>query len=112
MNFDYTTVLLQAPAGNGGMMNIIFIVGMVAVFYFLILRPQQQDKKKQAKFSDAIKKGDNVVTIGGIHGKIVAIEDNTVTLDVDGRGAKMKFERSSISMANTNAAYGKEEKKK
>jgi preprotein translocase subunit YajC len=61
-----------------------------------MIRPQQKKQKDQKKFLGAIKKGDTVVTLGGIHGKITAIEENTVTLEVD-RGARIKVEKSSIS---------------
>lgn len=90
------TILLQAPAGGAGTMNLIFIGGILLVFYFFMIRPQQKKQKDQKKFLEAVRKGDMVVTLGGIHGKIAAIDDGTITLDVD-RGAKIKVEKSSIS---------------
>jgi len=90
------TIILQAPAGGAGTMNLIFIGGILLVFYFFMIRPQQKKQKDQKKFLSAIKKGDTVVSLGGIHGKITAIEENTVTLEVD-RGARIKMEKSSIS---------------
>jgi preprotein translocase subunit YajC len=90
-------ILLQADAGQSGMIgNFILIGGIALIFYFFMIRPQQQKQKAQRNFIDTIKKGDMVVTIGGMHGKVVAIEDNSVVLDVD-RGAKIKFDKSSIS---------------
>lgn len=90
-------VLLQVDAGQNGMIgNFILIGGIALIFYFFMIRPQQKKQKDQRKFVDAIKKGDMVVTIGGVHGKVVSVEDNSVVLDVD-RGAKIKFEKSSIS---------------
>jgi preprotein translocase subunit YajC len=90
-------ILLQAAAGQSGMIgNFILIGGIALIFYFFMIRPQQQKQKAQRSFIDTIKKGDMVVTIGGMHGKVVAIEDNSVVLDVD-RGAKIKFDKSSIS---------------
>lgn len=76
--------------------NFILIGGIALIFYFFMIRPQQQKQKAQRNFIDTIKKGDMVVTIGGVHGKVVSIEDNSVVLDVD-RGAKIKFDKSSIS---------------
>ena len=90
------TIILQAPAGGAGTMNLIFIGGILLVFYFFMIRPQQKKQKDQKKFLGAIKKGDMVVSLGGIHGKIASIEENTVTLEVD-RGARIKMEKSSIS---------------
>lgn len=90
-------ILLQADAGQSGMIgNFILIGGIALIFYFFMIRPQQQKQKAQRNFIDTIKKGDMVVTIGGMHGKVVALEENNVVLDVD-RGAKIKFDKSSIS---------------
>lgn len=95
------TILLQAPGGDsGGTINFILIGGILLVFYFFMIRPQQKKQKDQKKFLNEIKKGDRVVTVGGIHGKITAMDENTVTLEVD-RGARIKFEKSSISLESS-----------
>lgn len=97
----FEIILLQAPGiGSGGTINFILIGGILLVFYFFMIRPQQKKQKDQKKFINEIKKGDMVVTIGGMHGKIMSIDDNTVTLEVD-RGAKIKFEKSSISLESS-----------
>ena len=88
-------IFLQEQGGN-----MTFLITMGAVFivmYFFMLRPQQKKQKDQKKFTDEMKKGDAVVTIGGLHGKIADMDDLTVTLEVD-RGTKLKFDRASISM--------------
>lgn len=91
-------VLLQATGGGNAMWgNMLLFGGIILIFYFFMIRPQQKKQKDQKKYLEAIKKGDKVVTVGGIHGKIVAIEGDTVTLEVD-RGAKIVFEKSSISL--------------
>ena len=91
-------ILLQATTGQGGWMgNLILIGGIVIIFYFFMVRPQQKKAKDQKSFAEAMKKGDHVVTIGGMHGKIAAIEGETVTLDVD-RGTKLTFDKSAISL--------------
>ncbi len=91
-------VLAQAtPPQGGGNFQIILFVGMAAVVYFFMIRPQQKKQKEQKKFIEEIKKGDNVVTIGGLHGKVYAVDDATITLDVD-KGTKLVFEKSSISL--------------
>lgn len=97
--------LLQAAGGNGGMMNIIMIVAMFAVFYFFMIRPQQKKKKELEKYISEIKQGDAVLTLGGIHGKVTAVNDTTVNIVSDG-GAKLKVEKSAIvadasAIANT-----------
>ena len=92
----FEIILLQTPGGGAGTMNLIFIGGILLVFYFFMIRPQQKKQKDQKKFIGAIKKGDKVVTLGGIHGKVSAMDDDTITLEVD-RGARIKMEKSSIS---------------
>ncbi len=87
-------------------MNLIFIGGILLVFYFFMIRPQQKKQKDQKKFIGDIKKGDKVVTLGGIHGKVTAIDDNTITLEVD-RGARIKMDKSSISL-EASKQYKKE----
>ncbi len=69
---------------------------MFVVLYFFMIRPQQKRQKDAQKFRETLKKGDTVVTIGGLHGKISDIDGETITLDVD-RGVKLKFEKSAIS---------------
>ena len=96
-------VLAQAttPQGGGGYQQIIFFVGIAVVFYFFMIRPQQKKQKDQKKFLEEIKKGDAVVTIGGLHGKVHSLDDATITLEID-KGTKMVFERSSISLEASN----------
>ena len=93
-------ILAQAgtDAPGGGYTQIIFFVGIALVFYFFMIRPQQKKQKDQKKFTEEIQKGDQVVTIGGLHGKVYSIEEATIILDVDGKGTKMTFEKSSISL--------------
>ena len=91
-------LLLQAQGSN-----YTFLLTMGAVFivmYFFMVRPQQKKQKDQKFFIEELKKGDSIVTIGGLHGKILEIDDLTVVLEVD-RGFKLKFDRSSISMEAT-----------
>ena len=85
-----------AQGGQQGYEGIIMLVLMFAIFYFLLIRPQQKRAKQHRKLIEALKAGDNVVTAGGIHGKIVTVQDDVVTLEVD-KGVKMKFNRSSVS---------------
>lgn len=89
------TILLQAGEG-GGLSSLILFGGVAIVFYFFMIRPQQKKQKEQKKFIDEIKRGDLVVTIGGIHGKVLSTDDETVVLEVD-KGVKMTFQKSSIS---------------
>lgn len=101
-------ILLQAGGGSAGYGNLLLIGGIIVIFYFFMIRPQQKKQKDQKKFLNDIKKGDSAVTTGGIHGKIVSIEQDTVLLEVD-RGTKIVIEKSSISL---EASKKYDEKKK
>ncbi|MBL3654582.1 preprotein translocase subunit YajC [Fulvivirga sediminis] len=95
------TVLLQAGAdGGGGYGSLILFGGVALVFYFFMIRPQQKKQKQQKKFIEEIKRGDFVVTIGGIHGKVLSSDETTVVLEVD-KGVKMTFLKSAISLDST-----------
>lgn len=92
------TVLAQAAAGGGGILGQVFLFGsIILIMYFFMIRPQQKKQKETKKFIEEIKKGDDVVTIGGIHGKVASVEGDAVMLDID-RGVKVKIEKSAISL--------------
>lgn len=76
--------------------NILLWVAVIGVFYFFMIRPQQKKQKDQKNFVENLKKGDSVVTVGGLHGRVASVDGPTVTLEVD-RGVKMTFEKSSIA---------------
>lgn len=87
-------------------MQLLFMGAIIAVFYFFMIRPQQKKAKDQKKFVEEIKKGDNIVTIGGMHGRIAEIEDDTFIIEVE-RGGRIRFAKSSVSMDSTKAIAGK-----
>lgn len=90
------SILLQQTAQEGsGWGNIIFIVALVAIFYFFMIRPQSKRQKEIKKFRDALKQGDKVITAGGIHGKIKNVKENTVTLEI-ADGMNITIEKTSI----------------
>jgi preprotein translocase subunit YajC len=75
--------------------NLIMILLMVGVFYFFMIRPQMKKQKELKKFRESLAQGDKVVTIGGIHGKILEVTDTTVLISSE--GTKLRFEKSAIS---------------
>ena len=89
--------------GGGSMFGtMVPILLMIVVFYFFMIRPQQKKAKEQKNFKDTLQKGDKVVTIGGIHGKIAEVRDTTFVIEV-GNGHKHTIEKSAISMEITKA---------
>ncbi len=99
------TLLLQASTGGTNYTQFIMLAGMIAIFYFFFIRPQQKKQKDQKKFIEAVQKGDQVVTLGGIHGKVVSVDETTITLDID-RGNKLLVEKSSISLESSKRVSG------
>lgn len=97
-------ILLQAqPQGGGAMFQLLFFGAIIVVFYFFMIRPQQKRAKDQKKFSEEIKKGDYVVTIGGAHGTVAELEGDTFIMEVE-KGGRIRFNKSAISMEATKAA--------
>ena len=92
-------VLLMAPpaAGDSMIMKFLPLIMIGIVFYFFMIRPQTKKMKDQKNFIEAIKKGDKVVTIGGIHGKIADINEDTYLLEIE-NGVKMKIDKVSVSL--------------
>jgi preprotein translocase subunit YajC len=79
------------------MPQIVMLVLMVVVFYFFMIRPQMKKQKEQKNFRENLKQGDKVITIGGIHGKILEVTDTTVLINSE--GTKLRFEKSAISQS-------------
>lgn len=75
----------------------LLIGGMFLIMYFFMIRPQVKKQKDSKKFREGLAKGDKVVTIGGIHGKVVDMNDRTVLLQID--GAKIRVEKSALNPA-------------
>ena len=92
-----------APGGAGGagggmaaFQQIIPLVFMFAIFYFLLIRPQQKKAKEHKALLEAMKKGDNVITAGGVHGKVTAVENELVTLEI-ANNVNIKITKSYIA---------------
>ena len=89
--------LLQAAAGSGSMLMSVLPFGLIIlIFYFFIIRPQNKKQKETEKMLSALKKGDKVVTVGGIHGVISSTKEKTVIVKVDDN-AKIEFSRNAIT---------------
>ncbi len=107
-----TIVLLEAQAQPGGGMTgtLIMMAVLFAIIYFFMIRPQNKKQKEIQKFRNSLQVGQEIITIGGIHGTIKSINDvaNTVEIEVD-KGVKITFEKSAIM---PNAAAVREAQQK
>lgn len=113
---SFISFLLQTqPTGTtqagGGLGMLVPMLIIILIMYFLMIRPQQKKQKETQKMIAALKKGDKVVTIGGIHGTISSTKETTVIVKVDD-GAKIEFNRTAIAtvIVDKPAAEVKEEK--
>ena len=102
------SLFLMAPpadggAGNGGIINIVFLGAIFVVFYFFIIRPQSQQQKEIKRKVEGMKKGDKVVTGSGIIGILSSIEDDSVLVEV-GSNVKIRFLKTAITDVNPNKA--------
>ncbi len=95
-------LLLLAPAPNSGgggtgqiVQTVVMFAGIILVFYFMILRPQQKRQSTHKKMIEAIKKGDKVVVTGGMHGAVAGVEENTLLVEI-AAGVKVKFDKAAV----------------
>ena len=86
-----------APGGGSQSMlpTVIMIASMLAIFYFLLLRPQQRQKQERERMLASLKRGDRVVTTGGLHGTVTGLSEHTVTLRVADQ-VKLEFDRTAV----------------
>ena len=99
--------ILDTPANNGAgggslVGTIIMIVGVIAIFYFLILRPQKKQEKETAQMRDSIKVGDEIVTIGGIIGTVIKLKDDKMMIETGNDKTKLTILRSSVKTVLTD----------
>jgi preprotein translocase subunit YajC len=98
-------IILMAPQDGGksgsGFESIFFLLAIFGVFYFFMIRPQMKKTKEQKKFRESLEKGQKIVTIGGIHGKIVEMQETTAIIEVEGQN-RLKIEKSAIALDNSS----------
>ena len=104
------TILLMAPQGQGSQQNgwwsFLPLLLIIVVFYFFFIRPQMKRSKDQKKFKENLQKGQKIITIGGIHGRIVEMQETTVTIEVE-NNVRLRVEKSAIAMDNTQTIENK-----
>ena len=106
----FSIILMMGGGANGGGGNqwttMILFGGMFVVMYFFMIRPQQKKAKEQKAFQESIDKGDKIVTMSGIHGKIVKNNDSTFELEI-ANNTVITIEKSVVSLEVTKAIYPK-----
>ncbi|MBI3634808.1 MAG: preprotein translocase subunit YajC [Candidatus Rokubacteria bacterium] len=109
MNFTHVpdiALAMAAPPGGGSnamFTQLLFFAAIFAIFYFLLIRPQQRQKKEREALLAAVKKGDRVVTTGGLHGTVTGISENTIVLRVADQ-VKLEFDRAAIGRVVVEAS--------
>jgi len=94
------TILLQAPGFTIQQIGTFALIAIV--FYFFMIRPQMKKQKEQKKYVNELKKGDRIITNGGMHGKIIDVADTTFLIETEG-GHKIRHEKSGISLEASKA---------
>ncbi len=97
--YQQLIVLMGQPQpGQNPLMQFLPLIAIVVVFYFFMIRPQMKKAKEQKKYIEALKKGDKILTIGGIYGKVVEVrEDGSLIMAVED-GTKMRISKNAVSM--------------
>lgn len=96
----------QAEGGQGGNSMFFFmIIATFAILYFMILRPQQKEQKRHKEMITNLKAGDEIVTVGGIHGRVVNVLEHTVEVKIS-EGTKIVIDRSRIGRVNSPQPIG------
>ena len=94
-NFSFIYLMGPAPEGQSPLVTLLPLVLVFVVFYFFMIRPQVRKQKEMTSYRSSLKKGDKVITTGGIYGKITDVKDNTVTVDVSD-GVLLKVDKSAV----------------
>ena len=101
----------ENPTG-GGMYTIFMLLAMVAIFYFLMIRPENKRKKDAENMRNAMKVGDEIVTIGGITGKVVSVKDDKFVIETGADQVRIEFAKWALSANETATKRAQEEAKK
>ncbi|PSQ94267.1 MAG: preprotein translocase subunit YajC [Bacteroidetes bacterium SW_8_64_56] len=99
---DPVLLVGQSGSGGGGFAGLLLpLVLIIGVFYFFIYRPQQKREEEHQEMVDNLEQGDKIVTVGGIHGTVQTIDEDSVLAQVDSKGTRLRFDKDSIaSLAN------------
>lgn len=99
-------ILLQAAPSSSGLSMLLPLLAIFVVFYFFMIRPQQKKQKELTTYRNALKKGDKIVTTGGIYGKIHDVQEQTIIIEVD-NNVHLKVDKSAVLMDPTDSSVQK-----
>lgn len=104
--------LTTTPAAGGLGSTMVMLVLMIAIFYFMLIRPENKRKKEAEQMRSSVKNGDKIVTIGGIVGTVVNIKENRIVIETSADQVRLELEKWAISTNETAAENAKAEAKK
>ena len=105
--------LTATEAATGGMMStIVMMVAMLAIFYFMLIRPENKRKKEAEQMRSSVRKGDKITTIGGVIGTVVDVKENNIVIETSADQVRIEFAKWAISSNETAAENAKAEAKK
>ena len=104
MSFVNNTIMLAEQAANGqqgsalsGWTGIIMLVVMIVFMYFVMIRPQKKQQKKEALMRSSLQIGDEIITIGGIYGRVVSLKDESIVIESSGDRSKIQITRTAVA---------------
>ena len=100
------TLLIVLQQQSNGLMNFLPLILIIVVFWFFMIRPQMKRQKELKNFRDSLKKGDKIVTTGGIYGKVLEIGDYYIIMEVEGQN-RLKIDKSAVIKDMTDATQAK-----
>lgn len=112
MLYFLTGTGIDPTGGNQMVSTIIMLVVMVAVFYFMLIRPENKRKKEAEELRSSLKVGDQITTIGGIVGKVVSVKDDKFVMETSADQVRIEFAKWALSTNDTAAAAAKEKAEK
>ena len=107
----FLTEAAETPAGMDAS-TIIMLIAMLAVFYFMMIRPENKRKKEAEQMRSDMKVGDEIVTIGGIHGKVVHVKEDKFVIETGADQVRIELAKWALSSNETGAQRAKEEAQK
>ena len=107
---NFLTATANTTAGMGS--TVVMMVAMIAIFYFMLIRPENKRKKEAEQMRSSVRKGDKITTIGGIVGTVVDVKENNIVIETSADQVRIEFAKWALSSNETAAENAKAEAKK